>query len=107
MRRAKRSVRHGSLVTYFLPSSASMMRACEPPRTWEICATAFRDTLPPPYVCRGVIRYGRHFWLCSTSEGHTYPCALAFVVAVVVIRLRGVGRNRRALRGRRQRFAGF
>src|ERR1022692_3323314 len=71
-----------------------------------MCVTAFRDTFPPPHVCGGVFWYGRHFWLCSTSEGHTYPCALAFVVAVLVIRLRGVGRNRRVLRGRRPRFAG-
>src|ERR1019366_9546839 len=70
-----------------------------------MCVSAFRDMLPPPYVCGGVLWYGSHFWLCSTSEGHTYPCALAFVVAVVVIRLRGVGRNRRVLRGRRPRVA--
>src|SRR5664279_3479645 len=81
-----------------------MMRACEPPRTWEMCLTAFRDTFPPPHVCGGVFWFGCHFWLCSESEEHTYLCALAFVVAVVA-RLRGAGRSQRVLRGRRPRVA--
>src|SRR5271157_5049870 len=48
-----------------------------------MCVTAFRDTFPPPHVCGGVFWYGRHFWLCPRNGGHTYPYALAFLVAVV------------------------
>src|SRR5271166_3190060 len=84
--------------------SASMMRACEPPRTWEMFATAFIDTLPTPFVSCMEVCCGRHCWLCSESGEHTYSRALPFGI-VVVVRLRGAGRNRRVLRGRRPRVA--
>src|SRR5271157_5341035 len=51
-----------------------MIRACEPPRTWEMCATALMCMLSTPRVCPESCWYGSHLWQRSKGGGHTYPC---------------------------------
>src|SRR5271157_656037 len=51
-----------------------MIRACEPPRTWEMCATALMCMLSTPRVCPDSCWYGSHLWQRSKGGGHTYPC---------------------------------
>src|SRR5271157_4229238 len=51
-----------------------MIRACEPPRTLEVCATAFIDTLPTPFVLYGGLLRTPFLAGLEGQRAHAFAC---------------------------------